>query len=86
MRDHDLAYTPVCPAQAGIISSSEFSEIKEGIEKLEPRDLITIDTLQANGFTLTTLEENIPEGYSNINLKMVAQLWEIKSPPQSVNE
>lgn len=53
---------------------------RERIEKVEPRDLFAIDILQANGFILTTLEEDAPKGYSNIDLRIGAQLWEIKSP------
>lgn len=53
---------------------------RERIEKVEPRDLFAIDILQANGFILTTLEEDAPEGHSNIDLKIGSQFWEIKSP------
>lgn len=58
----------------------DFRKTRERMERTEPRDLFVVETLAENGFELTTREENAPDGYSNIDLLIRTNLWEIKSP------
>ena len=51
----------------------------------DEKDLLAHAALSRNGFAITVREENAPEGYSNIDLEINQQLWEIKSP-KSGNE
>ena len=45
--------------------------------------MFAIDALAGNGFAVTTLAEDSPDGYSNIDILINASKWEIKSPTGS---
>lgn len=50
------------------------------------RDAWAIETLSENGFAITAREEDAPEGYSNIDLLIGVQVWELKSPAEGTTE
>lgn len=67
----------------GTIPPVTYLKPRERIGKNEPRDLFAIDALAGNGFAVTTLAEDSPDGYSNIDILINASKWEIKSPTGS---
>lgn len=56
-------------------TEAEYEASEEG-----KRELKAIQTLRANGFRIYTRPENAPEGYSNIDLLLGSEVWEIKAP------
>lgn len=46
----------------------------------EWRDLFAHDLLSSNGFDLVARPADAPKGFSNIDLEIDGQLWEVKSP------
>lgn len=46
----------------------------------EWRDLFAHDALKYHGFTVTARPASAPEGFSNIDLLIGGELWEVKSP------
>lgn len=49
----------------------------------DERDLFAHDALSKHGFAVTVLQEDAPEGHSNIDLMINGQKWEVKSPTSS---
>lgn len=64
----------------GTVPPIDYRKPREDIEHTEPRDIFAIDNLAKNGFRLITRAENAPDGYSNIDLEINGNRWEIKSP------
>lgn len=58
----------------------DYEKPLEAFGKRDNRDLIAHLLLVKNGYNPTVLAETAPDGYSNIDLLMMGEKWEIKSP------
>lgn len=53
---------------------------KDSFRGDDARDLFAHDALSRHGFAITVLAEDAPDGFSNIDLMINGQKWEVKSP------
>lgn len=58
----------------------ELDKNKAVIKKDGWKDVFAHKALQKSGFSVVVRKEDSPKGYSNIDLEINGQLWEIKSP------
>lgn len=76
MRTRDRAWL-----NTGAVPEPSYLKPREAFDGADDeRDLFAHDALSKHGFAVTVLQEDAPEGYSNIDLMINGQKWEVKSP------
>lgn len=68
------------PERRGLYTADNFHD-----HNGEWRDVFAMDMLSESGFSVKTRGRNAPDGYSNIDILIGGELWEIKSPEDTAS-
>lgn len=68
------------PERRGVYTADNFHD-----HNGEWRDVFAMDMLSESGFSVKTRGRNAPDGYSNIDILIGGELWEIKSPEDTAS-